>query len=36
MVVQNHPGFKELSTQGGSRISGKGVHMYNGVGVRFA
>ena len=22
--------------QGGSRISGKGVHMYKGVGVRFA
>ena len=23
-------------TRGGSRISGKGVHMYKGVGVRFA
>ena len=22
--------------RGGSRISGKGVHMYKGVGVRFA
>ena len=30
--------FLELcfKNRGGSRISGKGVHMYKGVGVRFA
>ena len=25
-----------MGTRGGSRISGEGGHMYNGVGVRFA
>ena len=25
-----------MGTRGGSRISGKGVYMYKGVGVRFA
>ena len=27
---------KVLKSSGGSRISGKGVHMYRGVGIRFA
>ena len=27
---------QNLLTRGGTRISGKGVHMYNSVGARFA
>ena len=27
---------KVTSSRGGSRISGKGVHIYKGMGVRFA
>ena len=28
--------FLSVHTRGGSSITGKGVHMYKGVGVRFA
>ena len=33
--VRSH-GRIDVDTRGRSRISGKGVHMYKGVGVRFA
>ena len=33
---EDHIYFCETISSGGSRISGKGGHMYKGIGVRFA
>ena len=30
--IKDHEGANQHDSRGGSRISGKGVHLYNGVG----